>query len=252
MTPKDLMKFTRPIQAKFLEISRLDLVASRHQGNMRILHMGCVDSGLLYERMKKKDLFHLKLIERFGQKLVYGIDYDKEGIAFLRKAGVDNLFFGDATRIDLEGRFDIVFAGEIIEHVPNPGQLLDNIKHLLIDGGELIITTPNAYFYWSFLFHVFGYESIHPDHNCVFSATSLQTLLRKRGYHTIYVSFGGERIDFSKESDTSLVKFGKSLIHWFDRAPFFTVKNWFPQLGPSLIVIARPADAVPLNDSAGN
>jgi len=249
---EDLVKFTRPLRAKFLNMSRLDLVASRHKANMRILHMGCADSGLFYERMKKKDLFHLKLIERFGQNLVYGIDYDKEGLALLRKAGVDNLFFGDATSIDLQERFDIVFAGEIIEHVPNPGQLLDNIKHLLIDGGELIITTPNAYFYWSFLFYVFGYESIHPDHNCVFSSTSLQTLLTKRGYHAIYICFGGERIDFTKESDTSLFKFSKSLIHWFDQAPFFTVKKLFPQLGASLIVIAKPADAIPLNDSPKN
>lgn len=246
------MKFTRPLQAKFLEISRLDLVASRHQGSMRILHVGCVDSGLLYERLEKRDLFHLKLIERFGQKLVYGIDSDKAGIEFLQKAGVDNLFLGDATSTVLEGRFDIVFAGEIIEHVPNPGQLLDSIKHLLSDSGELIITTPNAHFYWSFLFHVFGYESIHPDHNCVFSVTSLQTLLRKRGYHTIYTSFGGERIDFSKESDAPPVKFGKSLIHWLDRAPFYIVKKWFPQLGPSLVFIARPADTIPLSDSIVN
>ena len=42
-----------------------------------------------------------------------------------------------------EGSFDVVVAGEIIEHVPNPDLLLREIRRALRPGGTLIVSTPN-------------------------------------------------------------------------------------------------------------
>ncbi|MEO7911317.1 MAG: methyltransferase domain-containing protein [Roseiflexaceae bacterium] len=46
--------------------------------------------------------------------------------------------------------FDLVFVTEVIEHLKNPNQLLDEIYRILAPQGRLILTTPNsqAYPFW--------------------------------------------------------------------------------------------------------
>lgn len=39
--------------------------------------------------------------------------------------------------------FECVIAGEIIEHVPNPDNLLREIRRVLVPGGTLVLSTPN-------------------------------------------------------------------------------------------------------------
>lgn len=54
------------------------------------------------------------------------------------------IVFGNMETIDLGRRFEVVTAGDVIEHVSNPGRFLDNIRRHLENDGRLIITTPNA------------------------------------------------------------------------------------------------------------
>lgn len=56
----------------------------------------------------------------------------------------DRIFYGNMESINLNKKFDIVVAGDVIEHVSNQGLFLDNIQKHLKDNGTLIITTPNA------------------------------------------------------------------------------------------------------------
>jgi 2-polyprenyl-3-methyl-5-hydroxy-6-metoxy-1,4-benzoquinol methylase len=44
----------------------------------------------------------------------------------------------------LPGRFDVITAIEVIEHLENPRQFLRECAALLIDGGRVIVTTPNV------------------------------------------------------------------------------------------------------------
>ena len=41
-------------------------------------------------------------------------------------------------------RFDAIIMSHVLEHVPDPKQILDDCFRLLTDGGELIIITPNS------------------------------------------------------------------------------------------------------------
>ncbi len=54
------------------------------------------------------------------------------------------IVYGNMETINLKKKFDIVVAGDILEHVSNQGLLLDNIHRHLRDSGKLILTTPNA------------------------------------------------------------------------------------------------------------
>jgi len=41
-------------------------------------------------------------------------------------------------------KFDVIIAGDVIEHVNNQGNFLVNVHQHLEDGGKFILTTPNA------------------------------------------------------------------------------------------------------------
>ncbi|MFH1868841.1 MAG: class I SAM-dependent methyltransferase [Candidatus Omnitrophota bacterium] len=51
---------------------------------------------------------------------------------------------GNIEDYNFNRKFDVVIAGDVIEHVDNQGLLLDNIKKHLKEDGVVIITTPNA------------------------------------------------------------------------------------------------------------
>jgi SAM-dependent methyltransferase len=49
----------------------------------------------------------------------------------------------------IEGRFDLIFANQIIEHLVYPAKMLERLRGLLSAGGRLIVTTPNAHYFRS-------------------------------------------------------------------------------------------------------
>jgi hypothetical protein len=87
----------------------------------------------------------------------------------------------DIEKDDLpSGDYDLILAGEIIEHLSNPGQFLDKLKKYSC---PVIITTPNAYNEaarrWVTDKHM---ENINIEHVMWFSPTSLRVLVTRHGY----------------------------------------------------------------------
>jgi len=79
---------------------------------------------------------------------------------------------GEAHKLPFDdGSFDVVFAGEIIEHYEDPETLLREWSRVLKNGGSLIITTPN------------GKEASlkHPTHKTWFDRATLGGLYRTVG-----------------------------------------------------------------------
>jgi 2-polyprenyl-3-methyl-5-hydroxy-6-metoxy-1,4-benzoquinol methylase len=77
---------------------------------------------------------------------------------------------------------DLVIAGEVIEHVDDPGSFLDAMGALLAPDGVIILTTPNASGLLSAVGVLGGYEINHPDHVNRFTWLTLTNLLQRRGY----------------------------------------------------------------------
>ena len=151
----------------------------------RVLHLGCVDAGLLHVRLQRGELMHQKLAHVAGE--LWGVDIDAEGISFLRDQGFDNLAIGDICELErIQGledkKFDVIVASEVVEHLLNPGLFLTSVKALMIpEKTELIVTVPNAFRIATLLSLLRGVEYVHPDHNYWFSYHTITNLLRKCG-----------------------------------------------------------------------
>lgn len=159
-----------------LLVDREAFIVSRCTGR-RVLHVGCADYPLTKLRLESGTLLHNRLCEASSD--VTGIDTNGESLELLRNAFPGRpLICADAQRISTLNLkpFDVIVLGEVIEHVPNPGLVLRALHGAAASGGELIISTVNAYCLRRMLRIPFGVESIHPDHLYYFSHRVLETL----------------------------------------------------------------------------
>jgi SAM-dependent methyltransferase len=120
--------------------------------------------------------------------------------------------------MDLGRTFDCIVAGEVIEHLSNPGAFLDKMALHLKPDGHLIITTPNAFnirLFWRILKN--NNIKAHGEHTCWYDPLTLTQLLMRH-------SFGVERIFFSNRKK------------WYLRKNIFKLKYQMPKL----ITFARP------------
>jgi len=58
---------------------------------------------------------------------------------------------GNAFELDFPGRFDMVLATEVLEHVAHPDQFLRQLRSLVRPGGCIVVTTPNGDYFRSSL-----------------------------------------------------------------------------------------------------
>jgi SAM-dependent methyltransferase len=83
-----------------------------------------------------------------------------------------------------ERHFQAVFLGDVIEHLPDPGQALDRIASLLTDDGVVAMALPDA---GSRLAKTMGrrWWSVIPTHVQYFTRGSMRTLLGRHDYRPL-------------------------------------------------------------------
>jgi SAM-dependent methyltransferase len=102
-------------------------------GPMSVLDVGCGRFTLLREHIAAED-------EYFACDLVQPLEPPPNFRSVnLNEQSLRDLFAGN--------KFDVVFCGEVIEHVFSPDAMLLDLKVLLRPGGILILSTPNLG-YW--------------------------------------------------------------------------------------------------------
>ncbi len=203
----------------------------------RVLHVGCSDSPATEEHLADGSLLH-SMIDNVAKEQ-YGIDIDPAGIKIMRNAGFKNVAVGnveDLLRNNPFGRtdFHVIVAGEIIEHLSNPGLFLDSIKPLMCSpNSKLVITTVNAFYAMRFfLCMVTGRESVHPDHVSYYSRSTLEKLLQVHGYEIDQFSY----YSISEAYEKSLKK-GQNWILWgVDRV---STKFFPPVLSDGIMVTCK-------------
>ena len=77
---------------------------------------------------------------------VVGIDVDREALAEAAKLGVRTVWADAQRRLPFgDESFDVVVAGEVLEHLPNPQLLVRESLRVLRPGGTLVGSIPNAF-----------------------------------------------------------------------------------------------------------
>lgn len=127
-------------------------IAGRAQKS--ILDIGC-GNGFFLEELKRA-------IKRKNVNY-FGVDYSKYKVSEAKKMHSDMEFkvcnleeaipYGDNT-------FDVVYSGEVIEHIYDPDHMLEECKRVLKPGGLLIITTPNLNAWYNRVLFLFGVQPI--------------------------------------------------------------------------------------------
>lgn len=152
----------------------------------RVLHLGATDAPNTEIALAQDRFLHVHL-NKVAASLV-GMDNNQEMIALLSNHyQINNIRYGDIEiKTDYpQEEFDVVVAGEILEHLSNPGLALDALHYNLNLETRLIITVPNAYSFKGFCRALIGHELIHPDHTLHHSLRTLTNLLSRHGFTVI-------------------------------------------------------------------
>jgi methionine biosynthesis protein MetW len=182
-------------------------------------------------------------------KEVTGIEISMDACAIAHSHGID------VAQADVENyafpfrseSFDVVVAGEVIEHMTDPDHFLREITRVLKPNGHCILTTPNLASWYNRFLLLFGYQPHHMDvsfwHNVgklrpiadgggghlrVFTLRALRALLEI--HHLRTVSIRGSSVAVPLPFPVNLI----------ERA----LSN-FPSISSVLVVLAQKEDGSP-------
>ena len=120
---------------------------------------------------------HKLLKER--AKEVYGLDLELDE----PYASDAHYLKASAERFDFPVKFTLIFAGDLIEHLSNPGLFLESCKRNLAPGGRLLVTTPNTFNLFNLAEKLTKREpTTNKDHTCYLNTRTLTTLFEKNGF----------------------------------------------------------------------
>jgi len=134
--------------------------------DLRVLDLGC-RTGALTQHFADRNL-------------VTGLDVDHEA---LRRAGerlgIETVWANVEEGLPFaDGTFDVVVAGELLEHLAAPKSVVDEARRVLAPGGRLVGSVPNAFRLKSRLrFAVGRHPETDPTHLQLFTPAALRALL---------------------------------------------------------------------------
>ena len=138
-----------------------------------LLDIGCTSA------MGRPDWIHAGLAS--AAKKTVGVDIDDSAVARARGLGFD-VRLADAEVLALDDQFDVVHAGELIEHLDNPRAFLAACRRRLGSEGRLILTTPNPFAVSNFVYRLGGSPRVNGDHTCWYCEDTLRQLLERNGF----------------------------------------------------------------------
>jgi methionine biosynthesis protein MetW len=131
----------RVARADAYENPRAELQRHVPPGARRVLDLGCA-SGALGAALKARGAY------------VAGVERDPEYAARARER-LDQVIEADLETLDPEplGRFDVLVAGDVLEHLADPWAVLPRFAEIVEPGGTVVVSLPNVR-HWESVFAI--------------------------------------------------------------------------------------------------
>jgi 2-polyprenyl-3-methyl-5-hydroxy-6-metoxy-1,4-benzoquinol methylase len=144
------------------------------QSGAKLLDVGC-GSG---ERLEK--------MQRLGWT-VSGVDFDEAAVKIAKARELD-VYCGSIPGVWFPPEtFDVITMNHVIEHVPDPIELLQECKRILKPGGRIVVVTPNSSSWGHRLFKKNWRGLEPPRHLHIFGPSSIEQTLRRAGLEVAFV-----------------------------------------------------------------
>jgi 2-polyprenyl-3-methyl-5-hydroxy-6-metoxy-1,4-benzoquinol methylase len=182
----------------------------------KILDLGCAQHTA--DQRHDPNWLHQHLYRTANE--VLGVDNAPAATETLTDAGY-NVLCADVTDLSLEREYDVVVAGELIEHLADFQSFLTSAQSALNPSGTLVLSTPNPWAFHRFKQAVFGHVNSNDQHTCWFDEWTLRQTLSRCGFTT-------DRVEYVKPTTAGLTSVFYSL--------GFDVVG-----GTSIVAVAHPA-----------
>jgi SAM-dependent methyltransferase len=214
--------------------NRLEYIVEQCR-NRVVLDAGCAGHD---GNMSRGDWLHARIQDVAAECL--GIDVSEESVQRVREYGFHVQYFdilsgsNAATTVLGKERFDIMVAGEVIEHLRDPLMLLEVASAVLTDAGKVIITTPNPYAPHRVFAGRTRYVWENADHLFYIFPSGMVEMAERTGFQLIEWCTVGW--------DDRWSQLRRSLKHW-RQALFHTAPSRGPIWRPAWIKYVNPLEA---------
>ncbi len=173
---------------------RLGLVKRFCKSSAKVLDVGCAAG------------YFLRVMRDAGHD-VYGVEISSPIAAEAKEhLGDERVHIGPLDSVDHEanqkayakGSFDLVTMWDVIEHVPNPQDLLRQALEMLKPDGHLILETQNVDSRFASMLGPKWHHYKHEEHIYHFNPSTIRKLLEQGGFETVKLTsdYGGKYVSF--------------------------------------------------------
>lgn len=171
--------------------------------NKRILDIGCA-TGMLLSYLKSKG-YESHGVEICKASANYARDY--HGLKVYNKPLLETGF--------KDNYFSIIHFSHLIEHVPNPSEVLKEIYRILSPNGYIILTTPNAEGTFAKKYGE-NWRAVMPQHLWLFSKSTLSCYIKSIGFEIVKdLSWGS--IPIEKKSNKIIKRLADKYVKLFNK-----------------------------------
>jgi SAM-dependent methyltransferase len=136
---------------------------------------------------------------------VEGLEFSRAAIAAADPAIRPHILCSNVDEFESSRTYDLVTAFDLIEHVPQPKGFLRKVRHLLVPGGWLAMTTPDAGHALRFVMGS-SWPMLQPmQHLTIFSRRAMRLALEEAGFSEIAFEPATKTISYEYLTDQLLV-----------------------------------------------
>jgi 2-polyprenyl-3-methyl-5-hydroxy-6-metoxy-1,4-benzoquinol methylase len=195
---------------KISPTSELESTIAPFIADKDVLDIGSINHVFLSKNRKRGWMFDFLLSQAAA---VQGVDIELDQVERANAAGYP-IVHGDAETYLAGRQYDDVLATDLIEHLSNAALFLAAARKNLKPGGQLVLSTPNAFCFRE-LFYVYSRWTndppFHAQHVCYYTPTTLKALAARYGFRESGVFYANVRYERITWVQRQLLAFGRMI-----------------------------------------